>query len=336
MAWLWGTKIVSSWEFREGSCSSFSTETRNTKFGTQNPKKVMTIALIADEQYAEVRHPVLAQYCKETGSHLAFLSWPENGLLEEVLNEVDQLLTGTQVVFIGVSAAYSFQVAQRALREGVHVFVEWPAMPALPECEEMAQLAEEAGVEVGVSRTNRYHPMFERWQKEWHATSMTVHHDMLEANPTEFKLSLDDTVDLCCCFSGTSDVRKVEAQMLRGSMARPEVLLAGLRFQNGAYAQIQIRQQAPVAAHIAFAAGPGFHLEANLLENKGYLRKSDLDENARIGVAFESFEWPAFDLIEKETTAFLKALDRSIPAPVSLIDGYKTLRLVEVIRKNLR
>lgn len=296
----------------------------------------MTIALIADNQFADVRQSFLGQYCKETGAHLAFLSWPEGGLLEEVLSKVDILLVDVEVVFIGISPAYSFQVAQRALRAGVHVFMEWSAMPSMGECEEMAQLAEEAGVEVGVSRPSRFHPLFDRWQEDRHASLMKISHDMSKADPTGFKQSLDDAVDLCCCFSGTSDIRKVEAQILRGPLAQPEVLLAGLRFHNGAYAQIQIRQRVPEDSYIAFVAGSGFQIEVNFLENIGYLRQSDLDENAAAGIAFEPLKWPVMSLIEIETSAFLDALNKGVPAPVSLIDGYNTLRLVEGIRKNLR
>ncbi len=296
----------------------------------------MTIGLVAAEQPGEVRQSFLTQYCKKTGAHLSFLSWPAGGLLEEMLSKVDILLAGVQVVFIGISPAFSFQVAQRALRAGVHVFMEWQAMPSLTECEEMGQLAEEAGVEVGVSRPGRFHPLFDRLNDGLHASLMTIHHDLPGADPILFKQSLDDAVDLCCCFTGTCDIRRVEAQILRGSSARPEVLLAGLRFQNGAYAQVQIRQQVPASAYVTFVAGPGFQIEANLQENTGYVRQSDSDENAAAGVAFETLKWPAFNPIQKETTAFLKALDRGLPAPVSLIDGYRTLRLVEAIRKNLR
>lgn len=296
----------------------------------------MKIALIADNQYAEMRQSSLTQYCKKTGAHLSFLSWSEGGLLEEMLSKVDILLAGVQVVFIGISPAFSFQVAQRALRRGIHVFLEWPAMPSLVECEELAHLAEEAGVEVGVSRPGRFHPLFDHLNEGLHASLMTIRHDMSGTDPILFKHGLDDAIDLCCCFTGTCDIRRVEAQILRGSSARPEVLLAGLRFQNGAYAQVQIRQWVPASTYVAFAAGPGFQIEANLQENTGYVRQSDSDENAAAGVAFETLQWSAFNPIQKETTAFLKALDRGLPAPVSLIDGYQTLRLVEAIRKNLR
>jgi predicted dehydrogenase len=297
----------------------------------------MKVGLIANETDAAGRRAVLERYCASQGDGLPeFTLAEEQAFAEPTEAELETWLRGVQVAAISIPPAYTYQVAQRVVRRGVHVFLEWTSMPSLTECKKLAQLAEEAGVEVGVSRPLRFHPLFESLPPDAHASLAAVRVALQQGRPGQFQRNVEDAVDLCCRLSGSGEVRKVEAQVIRGRLAWPDALLAGMRFQNGGYAHLQIRRHVPHPEFSLHAAGPGFEIDVDFREYTGYLSHSDPDENAAAETAFEQRSWPHVDLIEIETKGYLEALGRGAPAPVSLMDGYQVLRLVESIRKNLR
>ncbi len=238
----------------------------------------------------------------------------------------DEVLAEFSVVFIAVPGAYASHLTTRALRQGKHVFLGRAALPAMAECKVMVALGEEAGVEIGISRLMRFHPFLEQLPAGWRATALTVQQACLEHDAVLFQQMLEDAIDLCCNLAGTGEVRKIEAQLVQNGPAHPGSLMVGLRFQNGTYAQIQLRQGVARPRHVVYAGGGSFELEVDLIAPE--------NESARL--AFESEPLPRINLIEAETTAFIRALTRRKPVPVSIFDGMQTLRLVEAIRKNLR
>ena len=131
---------------------------------------------------------------------------------------------------------------------------------------------------------------------------------------------LADAVDLCCALSQSSSVQRIDAEAVRSASAWPDAVAFALRFHSSTYAQVSIRRGSGAAAGALYAAGPGFEVEAALGEN---------DAGSPAYVSEPS-------LVEAETQAFLQALAAHQPAPVSILDGLHTMRLVERLMKKLR
>ena len=68
------------------------------------------------------------------------------------------LMQRVDALFVAAPTMDHFVLAREAIRQGVHVFLEWPPATSVTESEKLARVAEEAGVEIGVSRTLRFHP----------------------------------------------------------------------------------------------------------------------------------------------------------------------------------
>ena len=247
--------------------------------------------------------------------------------------ELDSSFENLDVLFVAVPSAYAFHVATTAIRLGMHVFLGRSAGPSIAECLEIAALGEEAGVEVGISRMMRFHPFWAHKSDDWRVSALSLLHH--ETGLIDFQQMLEDAVDLCCSLAGTSEVRGVDAQLIQYDRQYPSCLITGLRFQNGVYAQIQLRQGVGHEAHVVYAGG-SFELELDLKQNVLMMRTGDAGENERARSAFESHSLQPENLIEIETVAFLKALSAHQPAPITIVDGMQTLRVVEAIRKNLR
>lgn len=239
-----------------------------------------------------------------------------------------------EVAFIAVPTAARFQVAEAAMRQGAHVFLEWPPATSIREGEMLLELAEEAGVEIGVSRPLRFHPAFEAFSGDVRRSLILVQQVLPRVQRTDWTARLAETVDLCCALAQSSSVQRVDAEAAHESGARLEAAAFGLRFHNGAYAQVSLRQQVDgeVEEAALYVAGTDFQLKGSLEEGALYVRQRGepvaLPEQAKPGGLKRA--------LRRETEAFLDAVVGDQPAPVSVLDGLHTMRLVERLMQKLR
>lgn len=295
----------------------------------------MNIGIVRVEEMAVARMAVLQAWRGAGGIREVVVT--EEMLMQPALPlAVEKGIAGAEVVFIAVPGAYSAPLARQALRLGKHIFLGRAALPAMADCKALVALGEEAGVELGISRLMRFHPFLKLLPAAWRATALAVHHDTITHHPAHFQQMLEDAIDLCCNLAGTGEVRRVEAQLVQNEPAHPGSLMVGFRFQNGTYAQIQLRQGVARGKQLVYAGGRSFELEADLANHAFFTRHPSDRENDSGRFAFESHPLSQVNLVEIETTRFLNALTEKKPVPVSVLDGLQTLRLIETIRKNLR
>lgn len=266
----------------------------------------------------------------------ALRTWPGAtlvGLLdvETVWQGEDTVLTAfldaVEAVFVATPPAVAFQVTEAAARQGVPVLLEWPPATSLQEAETLVKLAEEAGIEVGVSRPLRWHPALASWG-EGNAELVLFQQALAGRAAPGWPRLLADAADLCIALAGSSSVQRVEAEAVRGAAPWPDALACSLRFHNGAYAQISIRR-AEAAFRTVFMARTGRQQEADLAPTTS----DDLPTSDPTTVVSWSGQNSPHIL---ETHAFLAAITERQPVPVSILDGLATLRLVEHLMAKLR
>lgn len=228
-------------------------------------------------------------------------------------------LEDIDVLFIGVPRADRFRVADEAMRRGVHLFLEWPPATSIHECAALARLAEEAGLECGVSRPLRFSPIFESLAESSRANviSLLMHGDRGWTGTSGAGSAVSrrtnvmaDAVDLACSLAGSSSVRRVDAEMVRRESAQAGTTAFSLRFHSGAYAQVLIRSDGSAELPSICAAGEGVNVDGRI---------AGLD--AAIG---------------RETTMFLTSVTERRPVPVSALDALQTMRIVERLQSALR
>ena len=165
------------------------------------------------------------------------------------------------VAFVSGAAAAEpgFAVAEAALRQGRHVFLEWPPAASAEELEQLAARAEEAGAEGGVSRPLRFHPLFDAVPESARADVVTVRARLASDSGTrDRRRALSDALDLCGVLAGSragrpgAGVRHLDAQAAPAPAdeddnndARFGAVAAGLRFHGGTYATLELRRAAP-------------------------------------------------------------------------------------------
>ncbi|MEM6645431.1 MAG: Gfo/Idh/MocA family oxidoreductase [Bacteroidota bacterium] len=235
---------------------------------------------------------------------------------------LDAFLENVDAVLLSVPSALHVHIAEAAVRRGVTVFLEWPPAPSLAEAEAIAKLAEEASVEVAVSRPWRFLPVLDRISaaSRTHLVLLNVTLGP-DGQPTAPK-HLADALDLCQFLAGSNSIQRVDAEVARSQSRMPNAAAFALRFHNGAYAQVTLRAtDEPAGGHL-FVAGPGFQEHVAL--------------SASVLGSTESSHSDLHDLWTAETTAFLNAVNKRRFADFSIQDGVHTLRLMERLMARLR
>jgi predicted dehydrogenase len=216
-------------------------------------------------------------------------------------------------------------VAQAAARHGVHLFLEWPPATSIRECESIVQLAEEAGVEVGVSRPLRFHPLLDALGDQ--RVHLIVLRQEVDANtPAFWPPRCADALDLCCALAQSHSIQRIDAEAVPRHAAWPEAIAFALRFHSGTYAQVSLYRRQQPGDDLLYVAGADMQLESDLEGTTLHGHPSPGDAVTRAGQS----------AVEQETTAFLDALKAGQIPPVTVLDGLHTMRLVERLMEQLR
>lgn len=240
---------------------------------------------------------------------------------------LNDFLAEVEAVFVTVPTAHHFAVAEAAAKRGVHMLLEWPPATSIKECQAMVQLAEEAGVEIGVSRPLRFHSLFAALPAAWRAELILLRRTVPTTVSASWPRWLADAVDLCCALAQTSSVQRVDAEAVRIGAPWPEAVAFGLRFHSGTYAQTSLRRSETTPGSQLYVAGPGFQQEADF---------HDTSQSAANVPGSEAYGNDPASLLHAETHAFVDALLDRRPVPVSALDGLHTMRLVERLMGKMR
>ncbi|HYE56863.1 MAG TPA: Gfo/Idh/MocA family oxidoreductase [Rhodothermales bacterium] len=220
----------------------------------------------------------------------------------DVLADVPAL----DVLFVAGPVAERPAAAAAGVQRGAAVFVEWPPAPGLKEAHALVRLGEEAGVEVGVARTLRFHAALDGVPDVLRLVVLTAE----APEPILAGHVLADLVDLAAHLTRAPSLRRLDAQLVRGAVREPRALAAALRFTSGAYAQLSLVPARARRLHL-WGVGSGAPFEADFTGTR---------DDAR----------------DRETAAFLAAISERRGAPVSALDALGLMRLLDRVSARVR
>lgn len=152
------------------------------------------------------------------------------------------LLSGASVDLLGT--------ADRALRNGIRVYLRNPERWSLAELTHLLALSEESSADVGILRS---------WHSSFQAMALPfrqIQVDVEFSEPINWNKILGNAVDLILFVLGTDSILRIEAIRSVGEEGQLSMLMATLRFQNGSMAQISMKASAQerVSAFVPGAA----------------------------------------------------------------------------------
>lgn len=263
-----------------------------------------------------------------------------------------ELFGAVDIVFLEETTSERFRLASEAIAKATHVFLGWPPSMNRKEQEKLADLAEEAGVEVGVSRPLPISCILAGLPEAWQPDVLSVlvsgssysgeHTGPVSSIPWEHRLA--GVIHLCYELVGSKDVQSVDAEVARVSSGRISTTAFTLRFRNGTFAQCLVRERdritEPNDRFELDAAGSSRSLCARSLEGplcieqfQNMERTSHSDETARVKSSLQTLNQSEQHL---ETIAFLKAIYKNVPAPFAIQDALQVSTSVERLLARIR
>ena len=156
--------------------------------------------------------------------------------------DADALIDACDAVDIVAPTNFHFELCEKAIKKGKHVFVEKPLANTMSEARQLVKLAEESGIKCQVGHVERFNPAFLAI-KEMKLNPMFIEvHRLAQFNPrgTEVSVILDLMIhDIDIILSIVkSDVKSISASGVGVMTETPDIANVRIEFDNGCVANL--------------------------------------------------------------------------------------------------
>lgn len=263
----------------------------------------------------------------------------------------EDLLAEIEMLDIVTPTIYHYDYAIKAIKKGIHFFIEKPVTQTLEQAEELLTLCHEHGIKAQVGHVERYNPAF-IGAKDYIKNPMFIEiHRLAEFNPrgTDVSVVLDLMIhDLDILLSLVkSKVKEIHASGVSVVSKTPDICSARIEFENGCVANLTTSRISMKAMRKSRFFQQDAYVSVDFLDKKVEVIRmkpapehpSDFDmiiENAEGEKNQILFEYPSIhpnNAILDELESFANAIENNLPVQVSLEDGTEALKVaLEIMR----
>ena len=185
-----------------------------------------------------------------TGTELVGFYDPNDEVAKEVADKyqlprflnADVLIDACDVIDVVAPTNYHFELCEKAIKKGKHVFVEKPLANTMDEARQLVKLAAESGIKFQVGHVERFNPAFLAI-KDMQLNPMFIEvHRLAQFNPrgTEVSVILDLMIhDIDIILSIVkSDVKNISASGVGVMTETPDIANVRIEFHNGCVANL--------------------------------------------------------------------------------------------------
>jgi len=154
----------------------------------------------------------------------------------------DALLNECDAIDVVAPTNYHFELCEKAIKKGKHIFVEKPLANTMDEARQLVKLAKESGIKFQVGHVERFNPAFLAIKDiPLHPMFIEVHR-LAQFNPrgTEVSVILDLMIhDIDIILSIVkSDVKNISASGVGVITETPDIANVRIEFDNGCVANL--------------------------------------------------------------------------------------------------
>src|SRR5436190_18947199 len=184
------------------------------------------------------------------GTKLVGFYDPNNETAEEVaakyqlkrFDDEDKLIAAAHVIDIIAPTNFHFELCEKAIRKGKHIFVEKPLANTMDEAHQLVKLAQESNIKLQVGHVERFNPAFLALKgAELNPMFIEVHR-LAQFNPrgTEVSVILDLMIhDIDIILSIVkSGVKNISASGVAVMTDTPDIANVRIEFDNGCVANL--------------------------------------------------------------------------------------------------
>lgn len=154
----------------------------------------------------------------------------------------DALLDASDAIDVITPTNHHFDVCEKAIKKGKHVFVEKPLANTMEEARQLVKLTAESGVKVQVGHVERFNPAFLALKDVQLQPMFIEVHRLAQFNPrgTEVSVILDLMIhDIDIILSIVkSDVKSISASGVGVMTETPDIANVRIEFHNGCVANL--------------------------------------------------------------------------------------------------
>lgn len=242
---------------------------------------------------------------------------------------------------------FHFDLCEKAIRKGKHVFVEKPLANTISEGRKIVKMAREANVKVQVGHVERFNPAYLAI-KDMHLNPMFIEvHRLAQFNPrgTEVSVILDLMIhDIDIILSVVkSDVRSISASGVAVMTETPDIANVRIEFNNGCVANLTSSRISMKKMRKMRLFQKDAYIGIDFLEKKTEVIRLDTGEdkdaftfeletpNGTKIIAVSNPETKAVNAIKEELKAFAEAILQGKNVAVSEIDGLMAMEVAHQI-----
>lgn len=159
-----------------------------------------------------------------------------------VYKDYDQLLAKIDILIIVVTTISHYELAKKALENGIHVFIEKPITAKLRQAKELVQLADEKGLKIQVGHIERFNPVVLEIEDKIKDPIFIECHRIAPFTPrgTDVPVVLElmiHDIDLILSFVHNK-VKNISASGSSVMTKKIDIANARIEFENGAVANV--------------------------------------------------------------------------------------------------
>lgn len=329
---------------------------------TQNQKNMLKIGVLGVGHLGKIHLKCIKQV-----SELQLIGFydPDDNNANKAVKEYqthrfdspEQLIQQADIIDIVTPTTTHFQLAEQAIKQGKHVFIEKPVTHTLEEAKQLTQLLKQYPVKVQVGHVERFNPAYLAIDNMTLNPKFIEAHRLASFNPrgTDVSVVLDLMIhDLDLVLDMVqSEVKSISANGVAIVSNTPDIANARIEFENGAVANI-------TASRMSFKQMRKFRLfQQNAYISIDFLEKKtdvirlyndgdpsipddaflmELETNSgKKKIHLAQPEVTPVNSIKMELETFAECIIKDVEPKVSLQDGYKALdvahQIIEKIKK---
>ncbi|MCB9047472.1 MAG: Gfo/Idh/MocA family oxidoreductase [Chitinophagales bacterium] len=266
---------------------------------------------------------------------------------------IDELIEACSALDIVSTTVTHYEIAQKCLLAGKHIFIEKPLAQSIEEAQKLVQLVKEANVKCQVGHVERYNPAYLALEEQGLQPMFIEAHRLAQFNPrgTDVSVILDlmiHDIDIVMHLV-KSPVRRISASGVSVVSESADIANARIEFDNGCVAnltssRISIKKMRKMRLFQRDA-----YIGIDFLEKKTEVIRLKTEDMAKGAFDFPievpggeqktiSIQMPEIqpvNAIRMELEEFSKAILEDKPVRVSVYDGYQAMDVAHQILKKM-
>src|SRR5258705_13011055 len=259
----------------------------------------------------------------------------------------DALMDACDAIDIVAPTNFHFELCEKAIKKGKHVFVEKPLANTMDEARQLVKLAEESGIKCQVGHVERFNPAYLAI-KDMALNPMFIEvHRLAQFNPrgTEVSVILDLMIhDIDIILSLVkSDVKHISASGVAVMTETPDIANVRIEFNNGCVANLTSSRISMKKMRKMRLFQKDAYIGIDFLDKKTEIIKLnspgdknvftfDIETNSgKKTIAIANPIVQEVNAIKMELEEFKNAILNNTDTPVSVVDGFRAMDVAHQI-----